>query len=157
MNFDGDFGNAEVGGHLFVQVAGHDQLHHFAFPQAEGLQSLLESLLLSALAQGRAAGLQRIRDGSDCLGRPQGFGQKFAGAGFHGPHGRGDVRLAAHEDDRHLDPVQHPLLQLETAQPGQPQLNQQTTGLRKPRLRQEFLRRVREPGLPTRSPDLPGE
>ena len=83
MDLDGFFGNAEVGGNLFVQIPGNHELEHVALAFRKRRHALLQRGHLVGDRVGLSTASQRAVHGFQQFLLLDGLGEKVDGSGAH--------------------------------------------------------------------------
>src|SRR5215472_10227091 len=127
VRLHGDFGRAESGRDLFVEETGDDARHDFTLAAGQRGVPLAKPFELGRLAERRPAALERSSDRREQHVIVEWLGEELDGSGFHRANRPRNVAVAGQEDDGHLAAIPgDPLLQLETVQPRQLDVQNQT-------------------------------
>src|SRR5580700_9090932 len=98
MDLYGDFAGSKFRGYLLVEHPGNHQAHDLALACGEQLVALSQLVKLSLPLARLPVAIQSLVDRIQQILIPEGLGQELHRAGFHGPHGHGNIPMARDED-----------------------------------------------------------
>jgi len=114
VRLDGDLADAEFTTDLLIQQAGNDQRHHLPFATGERRVIIPERAYLRFLTKYGCTALDGVPNGDQQNLVVKRLCQEFDSPRLHGLHGHRHIAVSGDEDDRHVDPIDDALLQIET-------------------------------------------
>ena len=142
MEFHGLFHDLELGRDLLVELPGRHATEHLDLAGAQGSKPFRKLTLPGLLGEHLSAEVYGSLDRESKLATTHRFGQKIECPRLHGLHGEGDTALATHEDDGKMtERVGQHLLDVEAAQSGEEDVQDQAARAIIGRLGEELLGR----------------
>ena len=129
LRLHGLFRGPELRGDLLVQPAGHDQRHDLALPGGQGVVAIAQRERPGQFLAALPIALERVLHGVEQRLIVERLGEDVERAGLHRPDGERDVGVRGQEDHREIVAAagESPL-QVQAAQPGHADIEQQATG-----------------------------
>src|SRR5262245_9891222 len=103
MDLYGDFGHADLGRYLLVQISRCDKSDDLLLAIGEALVSLPEVGYRSFASASRPITIESDTDGIEQILIAKWLGQEFDRPCPHRPHGHGDIAVAGNEDDGNIN------------------------------------------------------
>ena len=103
MNFDGDFADPKITGHLLVHLAGRDEQHHFLFAWRKRAEAFFQLRIVVLDDPSLSIALDGRKDGIKHVLIAKWLGEEVDRAMLHGVDGHRNVSISGHHHHRNSD------------------------------------------------------